>query len=122
LLLGIAGSLRVLGLPGNPVSSYVCAVLFVLPLLRKLQGSDDVMPTTEAALLGVDLPENDHRQDYLRAKVERGVDGRLVATPHSRQDSSMQALLVESNGLLIRTPNAPAAKAGSPCQVILFRD
>jgi molybdopterin molybdotransferase len=122
LLLGVAGTLRVLGLPGNPVSSFVCAVLFILPLLRRLQGRGDLMPTTEAAVLGKDLPENDHRQDYLRARIERGADGRLVATPHSRQDSSMQALLVSSDGLLVRAPHAPAASAGSPCQVILFRD
>jgi molybdopterin molybdotransferase len=122
LLLGLAGALRVLGLPGNPVSSYVCAVLFIVPLLRKLQGCRDVVAKPEAALLGADLPENDHRQDYLRARIERTPDGRLVATPHTRQDSSMQALLVESDGLLVRAPNAPAARAGSPCEVILFHD
>jgi len=122
LLLGLAGSLRVLGLPGNPVSSFVCAVLFIVPLLRKQQGRTDFMPAAEAAVLGTDLPENDHRQDYLRARIERGAEGRLVATPHDRQDSSMQALLVSSDGLLVRKPNAPAAKAGSPCDVIRFAD
>jgi molybdopterin molybdotransferase len=122
LLLAVAGNLRVLGLPGNPVSSYVCALLFVVPLLRKLQGRSDVHPKAEAATLGVDLPANDHRQDYLRARVERQSDGRLVATPHDRQDSSMQAVLVGSDGLLVRAANAPAAKAGSLCQVQLFDD
>ena len=122
LLLAVAGNLRVLGLPGNPVSSYVCALLFVVPLLRKLQGRSDVHPKLEAATLGVDLPANDHRQDYLRARVERRSDGRLVATPHGRQDSSMQAVLVGSDGLLVRAANAPAAKAGSLCQVLLFDD
>jgi molybdopterin molybdotransferase len=122
LLLGVAGNLRVLGLPGNPVSSFVCALLFVVPLLRKLQGRTDVVPMPEPAVLGVDLPENDHRQDYLRARIARGPDARLVATPHGRQDSSMQALLVESDGLLVRAPHAPAAKAGSPCHVFRFAD
>lgn len=122
LLLGRAGDLRVLGLPGNPVSSFVCAFLFVLPLLRKLQGRTDVLPTPLPAILGVDLPENDRRQDYLRARIERGADGRLIATPHERQDSSMQALLVESDGLLIRKPHAPAAKADEPCEVLPFTD
>ena len=122
LLLGLAGNLRVLGLPGNPVSSYVCALLFIVPLLRKLQGRSDAVAKPEAAILGADLPGNDHRQDYLRARIEPGPDGRLVATPHGRQDSSMQALLVGSDGLLVRAPNTPAAKAGSPCEVILFRD
>ncbi|MEX0590074.1 MAG: gephyrin-like molybdotransferase Glp [Xanthobacteraceae bacterium] len=122
LLLGLAGNLRVLGLPGNPVSSYVCAVLFLVPLLRKLQGRADVAPVTEPAILGVDLPANDHRQDYLRARIARGADGRLVATPQDRQDSSLQALLVGSDGLLIRAPNAPAARTGSPCEVLRFAD
>lgn len=122
LLLGIAGDLRVLGLPGNPVSSFVCAVLFIVPLLRKLQGRTDFAPAPEPAVLGADLPENDHRQDYLRARIQRGADGRLIATAHDRQDSSMQALLVGSDGLLIRKPLAPAAKAGSPCEVLRFAD
>jgi molybdopterin molybdotransferase len=122
LLLALAGNLRVLGLPGNPVSSFVCALLFVVPLLRKLQGRSDVVPKPEPATLGVDLPANDHRQDYLRARIERRPDGRLVATPHDRQDSSMQAVLVGSDGLLVRAADAPAAKAGSPCQVLIFDD
>jgi len=122
LLLGLAGNLRVLGLPGNPVSSYVCACLFLVPLLRKLQGRHDFMPAPLPAVLGVDMRENDHRQDYLRARIVHGPDGRLVAMPHERQDSSMQALLVESDGLLIRKPNAPAAKAGEPCEVLFFGD
>jgi molybdopterin molybdotransferase len=122
LLLGLAGNLRVLGLPGNPVSSYVCAVLFLVPLLRKLQGRSDLTIPLEPAVLGRDMPENDHRQDYLRARIERDPDGRLVATAHDRQDSSMLALLVGSDGLLIRAPHAPAAKAGSPCEVLRFVD
>ena len=122
LLLGLAGNLRVLGLPGNPVSSFVCALLFIVPLLRKLQGRSDFLPMREAAILGAALPENDHREDYLRARIERGADGRLVATPHDRQDSSMQALLVSSDGLLIRAPNAVAAEAGDVCEVIRFQD
>ena len=122
LLLGLAGKLRVLGLPGNPVSSYVCACLFLVPLLRKLQGRLDFLPTPLPAVLGADMRENDHRQDYLRARIGYGADGRLTAVPHQRQDSSMQALLVSSDGLLIRAPHAPAAKAGEPCQVLFFSD
>jgi molybdopterin molybdotransferase len=122
LLLAVAGNLRVLGLPGNPVSSYVCALLFVVPLLRKLQGRSDTVPEPEPAVLGVDLPANDHRRDYLRARIARQSDGRLVATPHDHQDSSMQAVLVGSDGLLIRAADAPAAKVGGACQVLLFDD
>jgi molybdopterin molybdotransferase len=122
LLLGLTRGLRVLGLPGNPVSAYVCSCLFLLPLLRKLQGRHDVTQKPEPAFLGRDLKANDHRQDYLRAKIERRPDGRLVATPFDRQDSSMFALLVGADGLLIRPPHAPAAPAGSPCEVLRFAD
>jgi molybdopterin molybdotransferase len=122
MLLGIAGDLRVLGLPGNPVSSFVCALLFLVPLLRKLEGRRDFLPATEPAVIGRALPANDFRQDYLRAKIERGADGRLVATALVRQDSSMVAYLAGADGLLIRQPHAPAAPAGDPCQVIRFTD
>jgi molybdopterin molybdotransferase len=122
LLLAVAGNLRVLGLPGNPVSSFVCAFLFLVPLIRKLQGRGDFRPLPEPAVLGRDLPANDHRQDYLRAKIERGTDGRLVATPYDRQDSSMQAMLVGADGLMVRAPHAKAAKAGSACEVLRFGD
>lgn len=122
LLFGTTGALRVLGLPGNPVSAFVCGSLFLLPLLRKMQGRSDFALTPIPAVLGADMRENDQRQDYLRAKIVRAPDGRLVASPHQRQDSSMQALMVESDGLLIRKPHAPAAKAGEPCEVLLFAD
>jgi molybdopterin molybdotransferase len=122
MLLARMGATRVLGLPGNPVSSYVCALLFLVPLLRKLQGRTDFLPQPEPAILGKALPENDHRQDYLRARIEREPDGRLKATALDRQDSSMLAYLSGADGLLIRAPHAPAAKAGDACQILRFAD
>ena len=70
LMHGRLGAMAVLGVPGNPVSSYVCAFLFLVPLIRKLTGRDDLVAPTETALLGCDLPENDERADYLRATLE----------------------------------------------------
>lgn len=122
LLLARADPLRVIGLPGNPVAVFVCGLLFLVPLLRKMQGRTDFLPAAEPATLGADLAENDHRQDYLRAKIERAPDGRLVASPIGLQDSSMQAFLVNADGLLIRAPLAPAAKKGETCEVIRFAD
>ncbi len=122
LLLARKGSLRVLGLPGNPVAVYVCGLLFIAPLLRKMQGRADIMPSIETASLGADMAENDHRQDYVRTRIARTPEGKLVATPIGLQDSSMQAFLVAADGLLIRAPHAPAAKAGDICQVIRFAD
>ena len=75
--------MHVLGLPGNPVSSYVCAFLFLVPLIRRMSGRTDLTAPTESARLGNDLPENDERADYLRATLEAGAEG-PVATDFSR--------------------------------------
>lgn len=122
LLLARADPLRVIGLPGNPVAVFVCGLLFLIPLLRKMQGRRDLFPPVEPAVLGADLAQNDHRQDYLRAKIARTPDGRLVASPIGLQDSSMQAFLVAADGLLVRPPHAPAARKGDVCEVIRFSD
>jgi molybdopterin molybdotransferase len=110
--------MRVVGLPGNPVSSYVCAFLFMVPLLRALSGRTDIAHRRETAVLGRDLPANDQREDYLRTRIEQRADGVLVATPVMKQDSSLLGNLAVSEGLLIRAPFAPAAKAGDACEVI----
>ena len=115
---GRLGAMHVLGLPGNPVSSYVCAVLFLVPLLRRLAGRADVATALDVARLGCDLPANDERADYLRATLAPGPDGVPVATPAPVQDSSMLTKLARADCLLIREPHAPAAKAGEPCSII----
>jgi molybdopterin molybdotransferase len=115
---GRLGDMHVLGLPGNPVSSYVCGILFLIPLLRRLCGRSDVEPELEPAALGCDLPENDERADYLRAKLTPAPDGLPVAKPFPLQDSSMLAPLAKADCLLVREPHAPAAKAGSHCLVL----
>jgi molybdopterin molybdotransferase len=115
---GRLGPMHVLGLPGNPVSAYVCAVLFLVPLIRRLAGRSDVVPAVETARLGCDLPENDERADYLRATLAAGCEGLPVATPAPVQDSSMLTPLAQADCLLIREPHAPAAKAGSPCTIL----
>jgi molybdopterin molybdotransferase len=117
LMHGRLGAMAVLGVPGNPVSSYVCAFLFLVPLIRKLTGRDDLVIPSETATLGSDLPENDERADYLRALLKDGPDG-PVATPFPTQDSSMMAPLAQAGCLVIRQPHAPAAKAGSRCEMV----
>jgi molybdopterin molybdotransferase len=130
LMHGRLGSTLLLGLPGNPVSSLVCAVLFLVPAIRALLGDqragDD---PTEDAILGADLPPNRERQDYMRAalayqdvplSLTQG-PARLmlpVATPHLLQDSSMLSILERSDALLVRSPHAPPARAGEPCRII----
>jgi molybdopterin molybdotransferase len=117
LMHGRLDAMAVLGVPGNPVSSYVCAFLFLVPLIRKLTGRDDLVVPTETATLGSDLPKNDERADYLRALLKDGPDG-PVATPFPTQDSSMMAPLAQAGCLVIRQPHAPAAKAGSRCEMV----
>jgi molybdopterin molybdotransferase len=115
---GRLGAMRVIGLPGNPVSSYVCGFLFMAPLIRALSGRSDVHHATEAAVLGRDLAANDVREDYLRARLEERADGVLVATPVNHQDSSLLGNLAVARALVIRSPFAPAASAGSPCVIL----
>ena len=118
LMHGRLGAMRVIGLPGNPVSSYVCAFLFLVPLIRKLCGRLAVHHTTESALLGRDIAANDQRQDYLRARLATRDDGALIATPVNHQDSSLLGNLAAAQALLIRPPFAPEAKAGAVCNIL----
>lgn len=118
LLSGRLGDMRVLGVPGNPVSAFVCGVLFLTPLIRALSGRTDIVPARETATLGRDLAANDEREDYLRATLSCDGEGLLVATPFPLQDSSMMAPLARADCLLVREPRAPAAKAGSRCAIL----
>ena len=86
---GRLGAMRVIGLPGNPVSSYVCGFLFLVPLIRALSGRTTIHHVRETALLGRDLAANDQREDYLRARLEEREDGTLIAMPVNHQDSSL---------------------------------
>ena len=119
LMHGRIGATHVLGVPGNPVSAYVCAFLFLVPLIRKLAGRRDLMLAAESAVLGCDLPENDERADYLRATLKDSPQG-AVATPFAIQDSSMMLPLAKADCLLIREPYEAAAKAGSACRIVKF--
>jgi molybdopterin molybdotransferase len=115
---GRLGAMRVIGLPGNPVSSYVCGYLFLVPLIRTLSGRTDIHHASETALLGRDVTANDQREDYLRARLEVRSDDALIATPVDHQDSSLLGNLAAARALVIRPPFAPAAVAGSPCAIL----
>ena len=87
----ISGSVRgvpVLGLPGNPVSAFVCAVLFLVPAIERLLGLPGDAPRTLPALAGAPIRANDHRADHLRATLRQNDSGALEATPFARQDSA----------------------------------
>ncbi|GJD44472.1 Molybdopterin molybdenumtransferase [Methylobacterium cerastii] len=119
LMHGHLGDMLVIGLPGNPVSSIVCGLLFVVPAIRALLGDPRAgADRSEPATLGRDLDANDGRQDYMRAVLDTAPDRLPVAHPESRQDSSMLAVLGRAEALLVRAPHAPAARAGAPCRII----
>lgn len=106
-----------LGLPGNPVSAIVCGHLFLLPMLRAMQGLRDVLPPVRSAKLTAPVGANGPRAHYMRARLEDGKAGREV-TAFDRQDSSLLTVLSEANGLLIRPKDDGAQPAGALVQVI----
>jgi molybdopterin molybdotransferase len=118
MMYGRLGPMRVIGLPGNPVSSYVCAFLFLVPLIRILSGRAAIHHVRETALLGRDVAANDEREDYLRARLDERADGTLIATPVSHQDSSLLGNLAAARALVIRPPFAPAAAKGAACDIL----
>jgi molybdopterin molybdotransferase len=118
LLFGRLGRLPVLGLPGNPVSALICAILFLLPALHRLCGLPSTQPPTVAAIAGTALRANDHRADHLRANLTLDRHGRLVATPFPVQDSAMLRRLAMADALILRAPHAPALPEGGEVTVI----
>lgn len=121
MMMGRLGPMVALGLPGNPVSSIVCGHLFAMPLVEALLGVDDPEhDRSEPAVLAIDLPANDERQDYLRATFETA-DGERRVRPFAKQDSSMLANLSRAEALVIRPAFAEPAKAGAPCRIIRLR-
>jgi molybdopterin molybdotransferase len=116
---GHLGPMMILGLPGNPVASFVAGIVFLVPLLRALCGDPDAgRDAAEPAILGKALRGNDSRQDYLRATLRGSETGLPVATPFEIQDSSLLRILAQSQCLVVREPHAQPASAGDLCRII----
>ena len=107
LMAGRLGPRLMLGLPGNPVSAVVCGHLFLLPLVRALQGDPAPLPQPRTARLAAPVAANGPRSHYMRARL--GPDG---LTPFPDQDSSLLTVLAQANALLIRPPSDPSRAAG----------
>jgi len=118
LMSGKLGETPMIGLPGNPVSALVCALVFLRPAIAALLGLDERQLPTLPAKLGGALAANDNRQDYLRGTLSRNAQGPPVATAFERQDSSNLARLARAECLIIRPPLAPAAPEGSILPVL----
>lgn len=115
MLAGRRAGTAAVGLPGNPVSAFVTALLFVRPLIAHLSGAADPFPAATSAILGEPLAANGNRTDYLRAELR---DGRAYAS--TIQDSSMLRTLARSTCLIVRPPHAPAAQVGDSAEILVI--
>lgn len=113
MMAGRLGAAVVLGLPGNPVSAFVTALLFLKPLVAALADARDPLPRSYAAPLGEPIPANGARTDYLRAEMR---DGRVFAS--TIQDSSMLLTLARAGCLIVRPAHAPAANMGDSVEIL----
>lgn len=113
LMAGRLGDAALIGLPGNPVSAMVCGHIFVVPVIRHMLGLGAGPAPRRLARLAVDIPENGPREHYMRARLTpEGL------APDQRQDSALLSVLSSSAALLVRAPNAPAAKAGDEAEYL----
>jgi molybdopterin molybdotransferase len=115
LLIACKGRQIVVGLPGNPVSSFVTAQLFLLPLLRKLAGAANPLPRIVSAQLDGSVPPGGNRLEFLRARWH---DGRL--RPITQQDSSALRALSAADALVERPIDAPATGDGDAIRAYLL--
>jgi molybdopterin molybdotransferase len=121
LIFGRLGPMPVIGFPGNPVSSSVCAIVFLRGAMQRLLGRAPELPVGEASIAS-SLPPNDQRQDYLRATLDRDSAGRVQAHAAGRQDSSMFATMASADALIIRPPHAPAVESGALVPIVSLRE
>jgi molybdopterin molybdotransferase len=112
-MFGAFNGIPMVGLPGNPVSALVCAILYLRPALLAFQGAaDTAIPMGRAKLAGP-LKGNNFREDFLRATLSRDSAGEPVASALPVQDSSMLSALAGADCLIRRPPDAPPAAAGA---------
>jgi len=119
LIFGALGGMPVLGLPGNPVSAWVCALLFLGPAMARMSGLPGAPPELVRARLGAGLPPNDQREDYVRAELRHEPEG-WVATPFPVQDSGMLRTLARAGALIRRPPYQPALAPGDAVELIIL--
>lgn len=119
LVFGRLHEMAVLGLPGNPVSSFVCGLIFLRPLIAAMLGIE-ARTDEEPAILGVNLPENGPRTHYLRASLSENSNGLPSVAPLPQQDSSLLGVLARADCLLIHPAKAERSEVGSICSIIRF--
>lgn len=117
LIFGRLGAMRVLGLPGNPVSALICARVFLVPLVQALLGREARAAAPERARLTRALEANGPRLHLMRAKLSLSSGGELTVATLSSQDSSLLSALADADCLIVRQPDAPAAEAGAMVEI-----
>ena len=120
LMFGRLGEQRVLGLPGNPVSSLVCARLFLLPLVHAMLGLPAESSRALTARSTRPLAANGPRAHYMRATTRMADDGQIEVTPVRSQDSSLLSPLAEADCLIVRTIRDPAIPAGAAVPILML--
>jgi len=121
LISGTVEGIPLIGLPGNPVSTAVCALVFLRPAIAHMTRDNRIglsaMDPIFKVPVGVNLEANDHRQDYIRANLQDSANGPIVI-PAPRQDSSMLSVLARANALIVRRPHDLAKRAGEVVDVL----
>jgi molybdopterin molybdotransferase len=118
LLYGRLGRQRVLGLPGNPVSAFVTAMVFLVPMLRHLLGTEPSGRGLIEAVLDEDLEANGPREHYMRGHSELTAGGERLVRPLASQDSSLMADFARANCLIVLAPNAPVLPRGERVRIL----
>jgi molybdopterin molybdotransferase len=120
LWFGRRGETLVFGLPGNPLSTVACSLLFLCPALRRLQGERDARPPFTAARLAVPAEPADGRTTLLTARLVPGADGVLEATPTEGQGSHLTGALAASDGFVVVPHAAGRLEAGARVDALLL--
>jgi molybdopterin molybdotransferase len=116
---GTLGAKPILGLPGNPAAAFVCATLFLRPLLHTLLGRSAAAHCVPAVLDG-HVDASGDKESYLRASARVGDDGRLVARPSGNQDTSLVSIFAQANALIRRLSGSAPAESGALVEVLLL--
>lgn len=108
---------RVLGLPGNPASSLVCAELFLWPILMAMQGGP-ARPELIVARAGRAFPANGAREHWMRARLTPDAAGVMRAEAFADQDSSLVSVFASADALVRRPAGAAPLAAGEAIEAL----
>jgi molybdopterin molybdotransferase len=120
VMVGAVSGTPLIGLPGNPASAFVGAEVFVRPALNVLGGVPDPIPSPIKVRLAGDLPATGDRDEFIRARLEPGDDGVLLAHPFARQDSSLMTVLAGAGALLVRAADQGPLETGALVEALLL--